>query len=200
MASNLEKLRAKKNQNKTSEASVSASYSIDAISDINDNVDSNDSIDIIDSKPAKQNPASKPKKTTKPDSSAKTSTKMVSTKDITIIDDSNDIKEKSLGLRLASDDDKRYLDLAPLGRSMTKKAFFIELIQKELKNNSSIDLYDPLIEEFRNSSLKTTAITIAVPETLITVIKELAAKHMMKYQRYIAYVVYKARTSDPNWT
>ncbi len=107
--------------------------------------------------------------------------------------------ERNLGLRLSTEEDKRYLDLAPLSRSMTKKAFFIELMEKEFENTSIINVSDPEVETFRNSSLRTTAMTIAVPESLIAKIKDYSARHMMKYQRYVAYVIYKARTADPVW-
>ncbi len=107
--------------------------------------------------------------------------------------------ERNLGLRLSTNEDKRYLDLAPLSRSMTKKAFFIELMEHEFEATTTININDPEVETFRNSSLKTTAMTISVPESLIAKIKEYSARHLMKYQRYVAYVVYKARMNDDWW-
>ena len=109
------------------------------------------------------------------------------------------VPEKNLGLRLASEEDKRYLDLAPLSRSMTKKAFFISLLEKEFAETDHININDSTVEQYRNTSLKTTAITISVPITMIEQIKTYSAKYMMKYQRYIAYVINKARLTDQEW-
>lgn len=107
--------------------------------------------------------------------------------------------EKSLGLRLASEEDKRYFDMVPLGMGISKKAFFINLMEKEFESIDKIDINDTEVSMFRTSSLKTVAITILVPETLIEKIKQYSAMHMMKYQRYVAYVIHKARINDKNW-
>ena len=207
MATNLQKLRAKKAANQKKESTLSASFTIDAgqddVSDENNlsqtisDVETYDAVNshpntmeytedisitedaIIDSNPTVPIEPNKPI--------------------IPIIETDPSVPEKNLGLRLASDEDKRYLDLAPLGRSMTKKSFFISLIENEFASVKNIDINDKTVEKFRNTSLKTTAITISVPISMIKQIKEYSAKHMMKYQRYIAYVVNKARLSDQEW-
>ncbi len=231
MASNLERLKAKKASNQKKEADLSTSFSIDAgeedqkapenvpVDKPNDDAKNNASSPTELSKEAKK---AEPANATEKESGLKSDVKEVkeaknnkTSKDIEAItpiktiNGSNDIKdnnisryngaEKNLGIRLASEEDKRYLNMVPLGRSMTKKSFFIELMEKEFDNAGEVDINDPEIERFRNSALKTASMTISVPEDLIDDIKKYSAKHMMKPQRYIAYVLSKARNADQDW-
>ena len=225
MASNLDRLRAKKAANLKKEADLSTSFSIDeataadaaeaAHTDPQEPQESAHAAEATAAEAAPTvEPAIKPAKAaakqpdtdSKPANTSKDSDANIPIKPITPIKETTESgdpvasPERNLGLRLSTDEDKRYLDLAPLGRGITKKAFFIGLMEAEFASVSTVDISDPELERFRNSSLKTTAITISVPETLIEQIKTYAAKHMMKYQRYIAYVVSKARLSDAEWS
>ena len=227
MATNLEKLRAKKAANQQKETDLSTSFSIDEGVDAPPVAEEAPKAEAVpvEKVPAKEVKA-EPVKTAVTEDKPKAEALAKATKSSNTKDDSKDSKatnpikaskpinnssttknieetvagpEKNLGLRLASEEDKRYLNMAPLSKGMTKKAFFIELMQEEFASIKDIDVNDPEIEQFRNSSLKTTAITISVPEDLIEQIKLYSAKHMMKYQRYVAYVISKARNNDPAW-
>ncbi|MBR1633862.1 MAG: hypothetical protein IJ682_02235 [Lachnospiraceae bacterium] len=204
MGSNLQRLRAMKAANQQKESDLSTSFSIDeggavpedSAADIQEASDTTPTPDQITENPvlqptnegAEANNASDTIKPIAPNSSISPINKTEASE-----------PERNIGLRLASAEDKRYLDLAPLSRSMTKKAFFIELMRTEFENMGHININDPQIEHFRESPLKTTAITISVPETLIVQIKQYSAKHMMKYQRYVAYIINKARMNDEDW-
>lgn len=170
MATNLEKLKKKKEINLKKESDLSTSYAIE-IAPEEEKVPVKNIVPIA----------------------------LVNKPEILSEVSSFDGSEKSLGLRLASEEDKRYFDMAPLGMGISKKAFFINLMQREFDSVDSININDPEISEFRTSSLKTVAITILVPEALIEKIKQYSAMHMMKYQRYVAYVIHKARINDSNW-
>ncbi len=187
MATNLEKLRAKKKANQGKEASLSTSFAVEGSDSIINNKETEPIRPAEPVKPAEPIKREEPVKRAEP------------IKPIIPINNGSSAAEKNLGLRLASEEDKRYLDLAPLSRGMTKKAFFIDLLEHEFSSLTRIDINDPKVEEFRWTSLKTTSITIAVPEPLIEKVKDYSAKHMMKYQRYVAYVVNKARISDKVW-
>ena len=221
MASNLDRLRAKKAANLKKEADLSTSFSIDEATAADaaeavhtDPQEPQESAHAAEATAAEAAPTVEPAKAaakqsdtdSKPANTSKDSDANIPIKPITPIKETTESgdpvasPERNLGLRLSTDEDKRYLDLAPLGRGITKKAFFIGLMEAEFASVSTVDISDPELERFRNSSLKTTAITISVPETLIEQIKTYAAKHMMKYQRYIAYVVSKARLSDAEWS
>ncbi len=219
MATNLEKLRAKKAANQQKESDLSTSFTIDEGKDAppTENASDYGSTKKVDLSSV----SVKPKTSINSEKKSETASlvkALTPDKDIINNNDINPIipikdgaalaakppvefagPEKNLGLRLATDEDKRYLNMAPLSRSMTKKAFFAELMQKEFASVKDIDINNEEIERFRNSSLQTTAITISVPETLIEQIKAYSAKHMMKYQRYVAYVVNKARKNDSSW-
>ncbi len=211
MASNLERLKAKKASNLKKEADLSTSFSIDAGEDeqkitINNTdiahetqitEDKKSEIEPVIANPAKESAAINNSKEIKPIKAISNSnnSNVKKSKNTDLYNGS----EKNLGIRLASEEDKKYLNMVPLSRSMTKKAFFIELMEEEFDNIKTIDINDPEIERFRNSALRTASITISVPEDLIEDIKKYAAKHMMKPQRYIAYVINKARTTDKSW-
>ena len=217
MASNLDRLKAKKAANQKKETDLSTSFTIDGVDssgaaaqeikgdkssksmpETAENAVIKDSVTL--QKP--ENEKTQAVETNKPNNQNKA---IKPINNIDTIIPSNTIKkedlgpERNLGLRLASEEDKRYLDLSPLSRGITKKSFFISLLEKEFESVETININDPEIEKFRNTSLKTTAITISVPESLIEQIKTYAAKHMMKYQRYIAYVINKSRVNDEEW-
>ncbi|MCR5098312.1 MAG: hypothetical protein K6B14_05115 [Lachnospiraceae bacterium] len=190
MASNLERLRAKKANNQKKEADLSTSFSIDEGEETS-----------AKTEPVKEaEKAEEPAKITNP------------IRPITPIKETKPIKpdvvgsasaassaEKNFGIRLSTEEDKRYLNMAPLARSMTKKAFFIEIMETACDETKNIDLTDPMVEKFRNSPLKTAPMTIAVPEDVIEKIKATSARHMMKYQRFVALTISQARQNDKKW-
>ncbi len=217
MASNLDRLKAKKAANQKKEADLSTSFTIDevdssgaATQEIKGDKSSQAMPEATESAVIKDSvtPQKPEKEKTQVVEANKPNNQNKAIKPINNINPiipNNTIKkedlgpERNLGLRLASAEDKRYLDLSPLSRGVTKKSFFISLMENEFESVETININDPEIEKFRNTSLKTTAITISVPESLIEQIKAYAAKHMMKYQRYIAYVINKSRVNDEEW-
>ena len=205
MASNLERLKAKKASNQKKEADLSTSFSIDSGEE--EKKEAGTKPDIAAE--TKEKEAEKPKDNLKKEIPA---TEGKAIKAINNSKEYNNISinkgtdsrrytgpEKNLGIRLASEEDKRYLNMIPLSRSMTKKAFFIKIMEEEFENTKTIDINDPEVEKFRNNALKTASMTISVPEDLIEDIKRYSAKHMMKPQRYIAYVLSKTRKADSDW-
>lgn len=205
MASNLERLKAKKASNQKKEADLSTSFTIDAGEEEQQKPETKPTIKPMIQSDGPEKPKvsavtakeSKPIKDIKPIAAIKESRNNIEAKD--------EKKrryvgpEKNLGIRLASEEDKRYLNMIPLSRSMTKKAFFIEMMEKEFDKTKVIDINDPEIERFRNTALKTASMTISVPEDMIEDIKKNSAKHMMKPQRYIAYVLHKTKEADNTW-
>ena len=206
MATNLERLKAKKASNQKKETNLSTSFSSDEgdypgtieKSDENTRILEAASKDVNNESTQASNDAEKPKSVTQPINPINPIIDNDAPKE-TVPTQKQSGSEKNIGLRLSTDEDKQYLDMAPLARSMTKKAFFIDLMEKEFDNDGKLSLNDPKLSAFRTSSLRTTAITISVPEELISDIKLHAAKHMMKYQRYVAYVISKARENDEMW-
>ena len=204
MATNLEKLRAKKAANQQKETELSTSFSVGEEPEPAEMENKHEELPVVETeKPERRTDNSnnikdintvetvKPIKTDKPIINQATAEEAVVTTDIS--------PSKNFGIRLASEQDRRYLNMVPLGRGMTKRAFFIELMQTEFASVGEVDINDPIMESFRNSPLKTTPMTISVPEDLIEQIKINAARHMMKYQRYVAYVINKARINDSTW-
>lgn|GEM_PF-5449244 len=211
MASNLERLKAKKASNQKKETDLSTSFSIDSGEEEKKEAVTKPDI----AAETKEKEAEKPKDNLKkeiPAAEDKAIKDIIPIKAINNSKEYNNISisketdsrrytrpEKNLGIRLASEEDKRYLNMIPLSRSMTKKAFFIKIMEEEFENTKTIDINDPEVEKFRNNALKTASMTISVPEDLIEDIKKYSAKHMMKPQRYIAYVLNKTRKSDSAW-
>ena len=214
MATNLERLRKMKSSNLKKEANLSTSFSIDEGDGITlDNEKKEQLVDarVNESKKsgsAPKSPINDEKKTAtktesknKPNIVNKTSEPIKPIKPINAIDDNQQtsLPEKNLGFRLSSEEDLTYLNMAPLGRATTKKAFFITLMEEAIKESVNANIGDETVSAFRNGSLKTTQVTIAVPEELISSIKMAAARYMMKPQRYIAYVIHQARVTDSSW-
>lgn len=106
--------------------------------------------------------------------------------------------EKSITFRFASEEDMQYLDLAPVMNETSKKAFFIELMKNAVKSGP-VEFTDETYLTFRSTPLVTKTVTISVPVALISEVKKSAAKNLMKFQRYIAYVIHMARVNDENW-
>lgn len=201
MSDRLDKLKKLKAGNKSKEEQLSQGFNVD--STVEPEISSSVSTAEIKEKNPKaaeaKVPEAKKKKETKPKPAAPI--EPIKTIDATDSSAASAFPEKNLGLRLASEEDKRYLNMIPLGRGITKKAFFVELMEKEFENADAgmIKISDPELEHFRNSSLQTAPLTISVPEPIISKIKEYSAKHMIKYQRYVAYVIHKARVQDEAW-
>ena len=208
MTTNLEKLRKMKSNNLKKEADLSTSFSIDEGTSIpEDNTGKTEPVDLKvnhvseEKKPANSTQKTEektPEKKSEPSSPINNIKPIKPSKPIKEINNSSS-SEKNMGLRLQTQEDLDYLNLAPLGRAMTKKAFFIQLMEDANANSQNADLTDETVRSFRNAPLKTTQVTIAVPEELINSIKQSAANYLMKPQRYMAYVIHKARVSDSSW-
>lgn len=225
--SNLDKLRKLKQANQQKEKEITSSFSIgegeaedqEKVTEIaeeqteekklehkepesdmmQESVESSEIKEQKTTKPPKTSKQSKADRPNKPNKASKPEKKAVSA----IPEQKANLEElpepeKNLTFRFASEEDMQYLDLAPIMNETCKKAFFIELMKNAVASGP-VEFTDETYLAFRSTPLVTKSVTISVPVSLITEVKKCAAKNLMKFQRYIAYVIHKARVNDENW-
>jgi len=112
--------------------------------------------------------------------------------------------DKNFGMRLCCEEDIDFLNFYPIQLGMTKKTYFNSLMEKAIADADAkvIKFDDPLIKEFMkggSASLTTRNVTIAVPEDMIEDIKKAGAKYRMLSQRFVAYVIHKARLTAKDY-
>jgi len=121
-----------------------------------------------------------------------------------VISQTSAVPDKNFGMRLESNLDVDFLNFYPLQLGLTKKAYFLQIMEEAIKlsNTEEIDFSDPLIKKFIKggaAELRTKNITIAIPENIIPEIKRAGAKYHMISQRFVAYIVQRNRLNATDY-
>ncbi|MCR5722908.1 MAG: hypothetical protein K6G72_11275, partial [Lachnospiraceae bacterium] len=148
MSDRLNKLKKLKAGNKSKEEQLSQGFNVDSTvePEISSSVSPAEIKEITPKAAETKVPEAKKKEESKPKPIAPI--EPIKTIEATDSSTASALPEKNLGLRLASEEDKRYLNMVPLGRGITKKAFFVELMEKEFENADAgmIKISDPELE------------------------------------------------------